>query len=329
MIIRICGLIAALCVLGNTADAGTWLSALAGSPNNLTVEDDSREVFVDADNSGSITAGDALVGYARADALQPGGDPGNSLYAVFSQTFGPITPTPGGLGGTVYSGSFIPTPLGAPGALDTILPTINGATPISAGAMIAVVDTNGAPFSSNLITDALPPLGGVLGGIGGVLDAEGSLGATFGIGAMSDFFAFQTSELGGGSGLPDFVTGGIGLTEGVLTSLQLGNFGAGLSVIDNPFAGTAFYNRVIPSIFNGIGAGNLYDLAVVNGNFGGINQGGGPADLVQNATPGANHLNFINNADLVVNATVVPEPASLLGFAAIGIAGVVGRRRRR
>ena len=348
MLVRIlsCAAVVAFAV---TAQAGPYRSAIQSSQGaNTTFLDESREVFVDADMSGSITPGDSLVGYQRVDTTTPPATSGgNAIYAVFSQTFTAVVPSAGGLpGSTRYAGTFGQTPGGLlnPGSLESLLPTLAPVGGFGAGAMIAIVDVPGGFSADGTLVDlsSTSGIGGVTGFISSVLDAEGSLQASFGLTTVDDYFAFQTNDLGGASPLPDFVVGGIALTETVVTSLGLGNFGAGLSIIDNPFPNQVIYNRVIPSLFTndlgtfGIAAGGgaaLYDFSVTNGNFGGILENPATGALVQNADPspaGGTDLNFINNADFVVNAVIVPEPTSVSVWAVlVGVGGVAARRRRK
>ena len=327
----------------SACSAGSMLSRLAGAqPGNLTLEDGSREQFVDVSGDGFLGAGDALVGFAQIErTFNPSTSTTNNLYAVFSQTFDSATfdsaTTPFGM--TRYWGEFVPTASGSGFgiSLDELLPNISAANGgFDSNAMIAIIEAPGA-FSLDLLN---ADIGGgtngftdAIGAIQQILDAEGTLAFTMGLGSDDDFFVFETEFLDAAT---DFVAGGIGLTESITTGSALGNFGAGLSILDNGLAPFATFNRVVTANFTQnrrgpfdpddpsviFGSGSLYDASVVNGNFGGISDGAG--GLVNNGG-----VNFINNADLVVNATVVPEPSSVIAWAMFAVLGTTGFVRRR
>ena len=345
MFVRLLGT-AAVLALAATVQAGAWTSAIQRAKGaNMTGFDESREVFIDSGFiPGVIDPGDSLVGFMRIDTTSPTPtDGGNATYIVFSQTFESVIASPGGLpGSTTYSGVFASTPAAAPGSLASLLPTNAAALGgFSPDAMLAVIDVPlNKGFSVDLTLADMSTstgFGGIDSAITAILDAEGTVQATFGVSSLAgstDFFAFRTSDLGGLSPLPDFVAGGIALTETVVTSLSLGNFGGGLSVIDNFQPNKVIYNRLIPSLFTNslgtFGLGSLYDLAVVNGNFGGILENPITGALLQNADPGLNDISFVDNADVVINALVVPEPASACVWATlIAVGGVSARRRRK
>jgi len=312
--------------VASSAQAGSFLSRLAAaSPSNLSMLDDSREFFFDANLDGFLGAGDALVGYAKVGTTTPPSNPtGNTLYAVFSQTFATFDTFVHGNGDRTYSGTFMATPDASLASLENLLPVnslLRGG--FSDNAIIAIIDRpNGSPFSADLEVDNLPALGGVGGAITSILDAEGTVQLTAGVVVADDFFAFQTSRL---NAARDFVAGGIAVTATVPTSVSLGRFGAGLSVTNN-YLPLSIVNRVIESDFAitlplsiDYGIGKTYDVAIVNGNFGGIFENPG---LVQGGG-----LNFINNADLVVNITVLPEPTSIAAWGVLALAGIGFRRR--
>lgn len=322
-------LLAALHILSATSvqAASIFARLQAAQPGSLLFEDDSREMLFDIDNNGSVSPGDVLVGYAAiGQTSNPTTGVNNSIYAVFSQTFDPATfGSNTNVQGTRYFGEFAATPSASVASLDNLLPTLSASIGgFAPGTMIAFVEVAGG-FSENLITTNLPALGGIDGAITDILDAEGTLAFTAGLQDPEDFFVFETTRL---TAATDFVAGSIDLTEDIPFSSQLGNFGAGLSITGNYLGNMVTFNRVIGTTFevastgNIYGFGNLYDVAILNGNFGGINDGAG--GLIQGGG-----LNFVNNADLVVNATVVPEPSSIVAFLAVGALGVVGARRRR
>jgi hypothetical protein len=326
---------AVLCLSSNVEASITGL--LAGAlGSNLTFFDESREVFVDVDGNGFLGTDDALVGYARVDVTSPPATPGgNEIYAVFSQTFGTLDFPGEAVGiGTRYDGTFIATT--APGStLDALLPANSLALGgFSGSAMIAFIEVAGG-FSEDLTSVALGG-SGVLSKITGILDAEGTVAFTAGISDPADFFAFETAIL---TASTNYITGGVALTDTILTTLSLGNFGAGLSITDNFLGPNVIFNRVLETLFfhnNGAGmtfgfdtvamVNEKYDLTIFNGNFGGIFENPG---TVQNGSSAAGELSFINNADAAVNATVIPEPASVAIWFGVGVIGFACVRRQR
>lgn len=285
--------LASILALGATQANATYLSAILGTNGaDLTLEDNSREQWVDVDGNGQINAGDQLVGFLRFDAYSPPAtNTNNDLYVTFSQTFGgDFAFDPIALGFTQYAGTF-------------------------SAATLNFIDYTGA---TDYITTDLS--GGVVAAIADI-EANGSVAFTAGIVEPEDFFAFETEVLE--FGVTDFVIDP-SLTSTTATSFALGNFGAGLSIITNNLP--VDFNRTIGTNFSsflnplGYGQGNLYDLAVINGNFGGICQNSPTCDqTVQGMTDG-----FVDNADVVINA--VPEPTSL---ALLGLTlGMFGFRKK-
>ncbi len=283
-------LIASILVLGTShAQAATYLGAIAGAAgSNLTLEDNSREQWVDVDGNGQINAGDRLEGFLRFDSFNPPAQgANNNLYVTFSQTFGTdFSGTSLGGGFTQYRGTFS----------SVTLNFLEGA------------------FSQDWSTADLS--GGVATAIA-ALTSEGTSAFKAGLVSADDFFAFQTGALE--AGVTDYVQNPA-LTTSILSSNPLGNFGAGLSVYDINI--NAIFERSITTTFLSgstiYGAGKKYDLAVINGNFGGINDGVG---TVQNMPNG-----FVDNADVVIHATI-PEPGviSLLGLGLVSL-GAAKRR---
>ncbi len=288
-------LIASLLIAGaSNVQAASYLSAIIGAlGNDLTFEDNSREQWVDVDGSKTINAGDRLEGFLKFDAFNPPATSlNNELYVTFSQTFGnDFAAQAETLNRMSYSGSFSSVTL-------NFLEKAGG-------------------FSTDWITADLSS--GVQTAIT-ALEAEGFSAFKAGLVNPEDFFAFQTAKL---SLAKDFVQNP-DATSKVPTSEGLGNFGAGLTIYDIQIAAT--FNRVIQSTFDnnttafGVdnnGLNYLYDLAIVNGNFGGICQNNPSCtNTTQNMKGG-----FVDNADAVINAKFIPEPTiiSLLGIGLLGL----------
>jgi large repetitive protein len=146
-----------------------------------------------------------------------------------------------------------------------------------------------------------------------LLSSEGTVRFSAGFGSgptnSDDFFSFETQLLGTPS-IPDFVAD-LSVLPTLSSSLGLGQFGAGLTVLDN-FMPTTF-NETVVTQFSQFSTQKSYnatvDVAVVNGNFGGalLSLPGNPPVYVQDG-----FADFINNADLVINAVIEPPEIQIV-----------------
>ncbi len=174
-------ILASILALGATQASATYLSAISGANGaNLTLEDNSREQWVDVDNSGTFNAGDKLTGFLKIDAFNPPGvSANNELYVLFEQTFGgDFAPIFGPPGFTKYVGSFS----------DVFLEFIDysGSTDWTTGA-------------SSLATGVGPGSLAIDGPDG--IRTKGTVAFTAGLVEPEDFFAFETEFLQAGDGL--------------------------------------------------------------------------------------------------------------------------------
>jgi hypothetical protein len=323
---KICFLALVVALTSSSAQAGvvltSRLAAAQAHPDgpDLFAEDQSREVLVDVDNNGRITDGDVIFGFLRIDETSPpSASTGNSLYAIFSQTFnGNPTPT-GGVDGSGpyarYEGSFRATTqagyrvedlLGAldPGFVD---PT----------AMFAVVEKVGG-FSTNLITANQSNGFFVMTDYLNVLRSEGTLDIIGGLSEPGDFFAYETPKFRLGDPV-----GNIAVIPTVGESFTVATFDAGLSVVQSFMGPAVTFNDV---------TGTPWELVVSSGtSFGAKNLNNGNFNTNDPNFPLGTDGGFGDKANFALNATVAPEPASVVVWTllACGTCGVIRFRRRK
>jgi hypothetical protein len=312
-------------VLGTSALAQAESFSTFLAPNQFnTFEDDSREAFFDtgSGNTGTFGVGDVIVGIVQIEHRSTPStvSVNNSTYAVFSQQVTSVS------GGTVQFGATTVAGL-----------TIGDLVPgTSSGAMVALLTSTAAGYSTNLITTAPANQTGTatvtMADYIKFLTNNGTLQMSFGQGA-GDFF---TAALGGG-GAPttaDIVNSG--------SSITFANFTSALSVLQNN-TGFVFADDVACNTPPGATppGGTLAQLCISAGAVDGAN-GTNPANfldgselaaLAQCGDTGSTPCGFIDNADFTVHPTqAVPEPASMIlfgfGLAAIGMYGRRGRNRQ-
>jgi hypothetical protein len=286
--------VAAVALLGLAApaQAGFLDTLVKGQENQY--EDESREHIFYQDGTKGLQVGDVIVSFVRINDRShpaPGVVTINTIYGVSSITITSISPDGKSL-------TFGATPTGNAESLQSILGPGSG---ISAGAMLAVYDRpQGNDFPNDLINTS--------GGNANInqyvqqIAANGTLQITAGIVAANDFWnftgAFTASSL-------------TAATVNMATSgVTLGNFTAGLSIIDNN-TGINFANDVIGQDLMG------HQLVITKGAV-----TGGSNNSLYNTfgKPGAE-----DNATFLVHPQGVsgPEPASML-LMGMGIAGMAG-----
>jgi hypothetical protein len=335
-------LVAAICcLLGASQATASIVGRLAAAqPGDLVFQDQSREQFLDLDNSGTISGGDVLRGFVRVDNNNPGGPTGtlaghSTQYVVFSQTFDPVTfgwqaiPFAGPPAAQrMYSGMFLPTPNTGVGG--TGLQDLTG-LPVSLSAFFAAYDVvPELDVLNDFDTGVLPTMAAA---ISKIVSAPNTIAFTAGYRDPEDFFMFETLALT--LGVDDFV---LAPALAPLLAGKLGSFTGGFSILDNFLPFTTF-NDVLTQAMSASAIRNSavadYDGLAVPVQL----TGGGPGKsyemILENPafSGGKNSAaDFTDNVDARVNATVIPEPASfaiwgLLAVAAGALTWFRGRRR--
>jgi len=287
----IAALFAMLVVFG-LATAVSQASILASLLQNgqNVLKDESGEKVFDADGSLSITVGDVIWG---AYKIGNNGSTSldNQLYLVVAQQIDTFV----GNHFTMKAVDPISNPLRAGYTLNTW----TGRADINAGAMVAVFD-KATGFSNDVNGISVPLASLILS-----LNTEGVFEASFGISQPGDFFEGDA-----------LYTSGFSLATLYLVppTTPLGSYVGGLTVLQNNATDVVFndanYFFLNPT---------PYEAIVTLGSFSGANAPEINADY-----------DIINKTNVVVNATIVPEPASLAVWSLLaGAVGLVRLRRRR
>jgi hypothetical protein len=285
---------AILLVVGMTAVSQAALVIQNGT-NDLV--DESKEVYVDVDHSGTINQGDVIYGLFKISTLNLNST-ANTLYIVVSETFA-ADPTPYAIAGkTMYTFSFTPTTQ----AGYTLSDLTGGA--IASNAFVAVYTDLSGNFSVDLATTPIASTATIDGMIA-TITSEGTLLASYGIADSKDYFSGSTDAL---TASIDYVANTALIAT--LTS-SLGTYDAGISVLQDYTPGQLLTGSA--GVYDD-DTGDYHDGLVYSGTYSGT----GTANV------------FENKLNMYFGANVVPEPASLVIWSLLtGVVGLARIRRRK
>lgn len=321
MRIRHVCLAAALLGLGLAAEpnaqGGVWVNSLKSDKIN-TFTDESREVFVDVDGSGSINKGDVVYGFVRMDTRSAPlptiqySDSNFPIYAIFSQQFGadPVKSAVDGDGNYTYFVDFVPTTV-ATLTLSDLLGLDSPGAGIIADGMVAIMEA-GPGFDDYLTS---PPGTGSADDAIAQLVLDGDLALVTGKKTgTNDNFDATTTLMGGFVGEPADWVASIANAAVLESNIELADFDAGLSVLYNA-AGSVTYKAISGS------SPGLHQM-VIHGTLTG--SADGPADPNE-------FFSFFDHANFSVSPHITPEPASMaiwFGLASCVAVGAWHRSRK-
>ncbi|KAA5546261.1 PEP-CTERM sorting domain-containing protein [Roseiconus nitratireducens] len=300
--------------VGSIANAGAWTDNITYNGIVDEIQDNSVSLAVfDSGNDGIVNTGDIVAGILKWDLNNSagGGDFDDFAISVFAAqvTNDGVLSSNTLLGGKdVYNFS-----LGAATAtLDGLLPTLsNSVGGFSAGTVGVTLSGVGGtdPLTLGLVQSL------------GLIDSTYALDFEFGIlPNTNNYFEAELADFNGDGVISndgtEYPLGSVA-SGGVPAQTQIGSESGGFSVIRD---------------FSGPGAGNY--LLVDTADLAFTSRGPSQIWLTSSTTlnqPTQNQIDlgyvFADNAFVQLNA--VPEPSSMCIWAAVGVAGMVSRRRRR
>lgn len=314
-------LVAGLMAAVGAAQATTISGGLIGGQN--TIQDESRESYIDANRDGKFSVGDVIIGYIRISDFQPSGTSANNqVYGVFSQQVAASS-----------AGSIINFEATTVAGL-TLNALLGGNANVNANAIAAFYDkpvsyvdiiNNVAPGGPTKMQDYLTYIAG------------GTLRMVAGLDSGSNWIQSTISAQGSAAGVS------LGSANATFLSPILT---PGVSITNNSGGLTLSYNNT-GLMFNAQAAINPILAAVVtadvtlSGSTKGANGNGvlpspkstwlsAGAGVAQCSTVAGNQAcGFEDKNDFAVDVKV-PEPGSLalVGVALLGLGGAVRRKSR-
>jgi hypothetical protein len=340
MIKKLCFCSLAVLVMATSVQA----SVLGGLMHNgeNAFQDDSVDQYFDlqaagAAGAGAISNGDVIVGYMRLDQKfasgpNPGAAVNNQIYIIFSQQIESIIDQNASATVNAYDIEFEATTV----AGLTLSDLVGSAMP--AGAIAALYEVPGGfPFdyitefpgnvSATTRTDGIPSQAGadnifdliqsiVSNGTLGLVAGFGDNGATDPLGFTApDFYKAFTQNIAAAS--DPFANNS--LIPGIPPSQQLAGFAAGLTILQNNLPDAQF-NELVFQADPFTTDGGLFDITISNASVSGSAAAG--------FTDTTYVPSFRDQAQVTVNATIVPEPTSFLAWIGLSAIGFVVVNRR-
>lgn len=287
-------------LFATSSQAGVLASLLTANGIEDTLRaSTSRVNIIDQDQSGGVTTGDVVYGFVEISQVQQDGGinapvPPATMAALFSVEVGALGANGFNLQGVSggNAGLGLDTLVGN-GIGATDLFAIVSTTPLVNLASFVETQTTSRGFADGFTADST-----VLAGT--------NLGETpDGLSGFSSFDLELTADLSGGGDFFLFENGGLfGIQSGGATVASQ----PGLPGVTN-FLPVA---SVLPSGGAGLPSGLTSDITL---------------DLTFVTSAAAQGFGFNGNSSFRINA--VPEPGTMLSFAALGLCGLAARRRRK
>lgn len=304
----------ALGFAAGAAQAVTINNGLVAGSN--TLEDASRETYVDVNNDGRFNAGDVIFGYIQIANLSPAGlVANNQIYGIFSQQIAASS-----------SGRNVVFEATTAAGL-TLKDLTGGNANVGANALAAFYDRS-TPYT-NLITTSAPGAPSSMQDYLNYIYNNGTLRVVAGFGDADDFLVSEiNSTFSGSMSVGSSNAPIINLSSGIRVAANDGAFSVLYNNTDWVFNEQALTptidGQILVSGGSTTGSGNSTPLPQTW-----LDAGAGNRQCTSSAGVDTN-CGFTDKNDFVVDvAKRVPEPGSLSLFSAalLGLAGFARRRK--